>query len=172
MLGTLNRTLAAVLSGYAEGTMIRVSEFRPALRQRGDSIARTAQILDAMGILADDRPAAFDQWLAARLGGLAPGISGEASLWAVASHDGTLRTPALHDKRYAGPGTTSSHGSYRQPHHPLTRQRFGRVAGSCGPENAVPCSVPGWTGFGWVSRTVLPGDRRGLPVPGRGCRRR
>ena len=98
MLATLNRTLAVVLSGYAEGTMIKVSEFRPALRQRGDSITRTAQILDAMGILADDRPAAFDQWLAARLGGLAPGISGEASRWAVALHDGTPRTPPLHDK--------------------------------------------------------------------------
>jgi hypothetical protein len=98
MLGTLNRTLAVVLSGYAEGTMIKVSEFRPALRKRGDSITRTAQILDAMGILADDRPAAFDQWLAARLGGLAPGISGEASRWARALHDGTPRTPPLHDK--------------------------------------------------------------------------
>ena len=98
MLGTLNRTLAVVLSGYAEGTMIKVSEFRPALRKRGDSITRTAQILDAMGILADDRPATFDQWLAARLGGLAPGISGEASRWARALHDGTPRTPALHDK--------------------------------------------------------------------------
>ena len=79
MLGTLNRTLTMVLAGYAEGTVIKVSEFRPALRQRGDSITRTAQILDAMGILADDRPAAFDQWLAARLGGLAPAISGETS---------------------------------------------------------------------------------------------
>ena len=98
MLGTLNRTLTMVLAGYAEGTVIKVSEFRPALRQRGDSISRTAQILDAMGILADDRPDAFDQWLATRLGGLAPGISGETERWARALHDGTPRTPALHDK--------------------------------------------------------------------------
>jgi hypothetical protein len=87
-----------VLAGYAEGTVIKVSEFGPALRQRGDSISRTAQILDAMGVLADDRPAAFDQWLATRLGGLAPGISGETERWARALHDGTPRTPALHDK--------------------------------------------------------------------------
>jgi len=33
-----------------------------------------------------------------------------------------------------------------------------------------PLAFPAWTRFGWVSRTVLPGDRRGLPVPGRGCR--
>ena len=31
-------------------------------------------------------------------------------------------------------------------------------------------AFPAWTRLGWVSRTVLPGDRRGLPVPGRGCR--
>jgi pimeloyl-ACP methyl ester carboxylesterase len=36
----------------------------------------------------------------------------------------------------------------------------------------LPCGVPRrGTGFGRVSRTVLPGDRRGLPVPGQGCRR-
>jgi len=33
-----------------------------------------------------------------------------------------------------------------------------------------PLAFPAWTRFGWVSRTVLPGDRRGLRVPGRGCR--
>src|SRR6185437_13462897 len=31
-------------------------------------------------------------------------------------------------------------------------------------------AFPAWTRLGWVSRTVSPGDRRGLPVPGRGCR--
>ena len=35
MLGTLNRTLAMLLSGYTEGTMIKVSEFRPACASAG-----------------------------------------------------------------------------------------------------------------------------------------
>jgi len=98
MLQTVNRVLVMLLASYAEPEVIRVSDFRGVLRERGNSIGRTAEILDAMGILADDRTAAFDRWLAAQLDGLSPGISSEAGRWARAVHDGAPRTPALNDK--------------------------------------------------------------------------
>ena len=52
-------------------------------------------------------------------------------------------------------------------------QRFPGVASLAGVVLLLPAwpyrllSVPVWARFGWVSRTVWPGDRRGLPVPGR-----
>jgi hypothetical protein len=93
MLQTVNRVLVMLLASYAEPEVIRVSDFREVLRGRGNSIARTAEILTAMGILADDRPATFDTWLAAQLDGLSPGISAETGCWARAMHDGAPRTP-------------------------------------------------------------------------------
>jgi hypothetical protein len=48
---------------------------------------------------------------------------------------------------------------------PLARGRAA-AAGMAMPAGGVPA----WTRFGWVSRTVVPGDRGGVPVPGRGCR--
>jgi integrase len=70
---------------------------RKAVRRRGEGITRTTEILAQMGILADDRPAAFDGWLARQLGGLAPGISAEARRWARAVREGTPRSPALRE---------------------------------------------------------------------------
>jgi integrase len=98
MLRTLNRDLVMLLPGYAGEEKIQVSGFGAALRGRRHSIARTIEVLDAMGILADDRPAAFDEWLGTQLADLAPGIAAEASRWARAARDGTPRTPALREK--------------------------------------------------------------------------
>ena len=44
-----------------------------------------------MGILADDRPPAFDTWLASRLDGLAPAIAAQARRWALVLRDGGPR---------------------------------------------------------------------------------
>lgn len=87
----LNRNLVALLAGYAEGDTIRVSDFRGVLASRGASQAHTIEVLTAMGILADDRPPAFDTWLASRLDGLAPAIAVQARRWVLVLRDGGPR---------------------------------------------------------------------------------
>jgi hypothetical protein len=90
----LNRTLVMLLADHADGQMLRASQFYPVLLARGTSITHTSEVLDAMGILVDDRPATFDVWLEAKLDGLAPGIRAETSRWARVLRDGGPRTRA------------------------------------------------------------------------------
>ena len=111
MLQTVNRVLVMLLAGYAEGRGIQVSDFRQVLRGRGNSIGRTAEILDAMGILADDRPAAFDAWLAASSTALPP----ESAPKPAAGH-----VPCTTAPRASRPCTT-------------------RASGSTSPRSARPC---------------------------------
>jgi hypothetical protein len=94
----LNRALVALLAGYTEPDLIRVSDYQGLLRAHGVSIARVTAVLAAMGIADDDRPAALDGWLAAQLDGVAPGIAAEALRWARALHQGAPRTRPLQDK--------------------------------------------------------------------------
>lgn len=94
-LGKVNRVLVMLLAGYEPGDKIRLGDFAATVRQRGTSVTRAAEIVATLGILADDRPTAFDTWLAAKLAGLPPGIGGETRRWARALHDGTPRTRAL-----------------------------------------------------------------------------
>jgi len=91
---TLNRNLVMLLAGYAEGDIIRVSDFRPVLASRGASLAHTVEVLTAMGIMADDRPATFDTWLQARLDVVAPVIAAQAERWARVLRDGGPRRHA------------------------------------------------------------------------------
>jgi integrase len=97
MLESVTRQLVMLLAGYAEGELIRASDFQNAV-QEGEGVTRTLEILAQMDVLDDDRPAAFDGWLAGQLAGLAPAIADEAGRWARAARDGTPRSPALHDK--------------------------------------------------------------------------
>jgi hypothetical protein len=99
----LNRSLVMLLAGYAEGDILRVSDFRDVLRRRGASQAHTIEILTAMGIVADDRPPAFDAWLAAKLGGLAPAIAAQVSRWVLVLRDGGPR------RRPRKPGTAATY---------------------------------------------------------------
>ena len=157
--------------------MIKVSEFRPALRQRGDSITRTAQILDAMGILADDRPAAFDQWLAARLGGLAPGISGEAEPLGPRparrhpAHTGPARQDRPVLRRRAPPGTAGMVGPPWPParDHPRRCPRRRRAAARPAASDD-PGRRPVAVRLGEEERRHLP--RPGQPPEGRPDRAR
>jgi hypothetical protein len=87
----LNRNLVALLAGYAEGDIIRVSDFRQVLASRGASQAHTIEVLATMGILADDRAPAFDTWLACRLSGVAPGIAAPTHRWVLLLRDGGPR---------------------------------------------------------------------------------
>ena len=104
-----------------------------------------------MGVLADDRPAAFDGWLDGQLAGLAPGIAAEARRWARAARDGTPRSPALHYKSVrtyvaaVRPGPAGLVRPLRPParghprRHPQPSRRAARPAP---PHDAVRVPVP------------------------------
>ena len=99
----LNRNLVMLLAGYAEGDVIRVSDFRDVLGRRGASQAHTIEVLTAMGVVADDRPPAFDAWLSTKLDGLAPAIAAQARRWALVLRDGG---PRRHPRK---PGTAAAY---------------------------------------------------------------
>jgi hypothetical protein len=88
----LNRNLVMLLADHDAGQVIRISDFSGVLRDRGASLAHTSEVLQTMGILCDDRPATFEQWLAGKLNGLASGIRAETQRWAHTLRDGGPRT--------------------------------------------------------------------------------
>jgi hypothetical protein len=77
----VDRALVVVLSGHAEGDVVRYSELFPALRALDISVERTADVLEQMGVLLDDRRPPFEDWLERKLDGLAAGISRETERW-------------------------------------------------------------------------------------------
>jgi integrase len=99
----LNRNLVMLLDGYADGDVIRVSDFRDVLGRRGASQAHTIEVLAAMGIVADDRPPTFDTWLSGKLDGLAPAIAVQARRWVLVLRDGGPR------RRPRKPGTAAAY---------------------------------------------------------------
>jgi len=99
----LNRNLVMLLVGYAEGDIIRVSDFRDVLSRRGASQAHAIEILTAMGIVADDRSPTFDTWLSTKLDGLVPAIAAQVSRWVVVLRDGGPR------RRPRKPGTAATY---------------------------------------------------------------
>ncbi|MEU6012247.1 hypothetical protein [Streptomyces sp. NPDC047453] len=92
----VDQALVMLLSGHADGDVIRYSEIAPMLRARGLSTVRTTDVLDHMGVFLDDRPATFDLWLERKLDGLAVGIRGDVEGWARTLHDGGPRSRARH----------------------------------------------------------------------------
>ncbi|WP_051047488.1 MULTISPECIES: tyrosine-type recombinase/integrase [Nocardia] len=88
----LDRNLVMLLATHADGDLVRVSQFHPLIsRQCGGALVHVIDILSAMGILLDDRPAVFDTWLDAKLDGLAPAIAQQAECWVRTLHDGGPR---------------------------------------------------------------------------------
>ena len=90
----VDRALVILLSHLDPGEEVRHSELAPALQPRGISIERTRQALDHLGLLDDDRPAAFDAYLDRKLAGVAPGIRRDAEDWMRTLRDGGPRTRA------------------------------------------------------------------------------
>ncbi|WP_435647978.1 hypothetical protein [Kitasatospora purpeofusca] len=88
----VDRALVIVLSGHAGGDVVRHSEMFPALRSRGLSVERTAEVLDRIGVFLDDRPSSFERWLESKLDGLAVGIRRDVQNWAQLLHDGGPRS--------------------------------------------------------------------------------
>ncbi|MEU5106720.1 hypothetical protein AB0H07_31390 [Streptomyces sp. NPDC021354] len=92
----VDRALVVLLSPHAEGDVIRYSEIIAPLRALDSSIERTAEVLEAMNILVDDRRPSYEDWLEKRLNGLAAGIRREAESWNRTLRDGGPRTRPRH----------------------------------------------------------------------------
>ncbi len=63
MAAAVDRALVIVLSGPAHGDQVRYSEIFAAVRARGLSVERTAEVLAHLDLLDDDRQASFERWL-------------------------------------------------------------------------------------------------------------
>ncbi|MFF4575870.1 hypothetical protein [Streptomyces sp. NPDC001410] len=88
----VDRALVVLLSLHTEGEAIRYSEIITPLRALDSSIERTAEVLEAMGVLADDRRPSYEDWLEKRLDGFAAGIRRETERWNRTLRDGGPRT--------------------------------------------------------------------------------
>src|SRR6266705_1416913 len=90
----VRRALIIVLSGHAAGDTLCYWQIFPALRARDISAGRAAEVLQEMGVLADDRRPSFEGWLDRELEGLAEGIGREAGAWLRTMRDGGPRSRA------------------------------------------------------------------------------
>lgn len=99
----INRALVILLSGHLPGEKVRYSEMSDGLRHFGLNIKRTAEVLDQLSLLDDDRVPAFESWLADKLDGLADGIRRDTEDWIRTLRDGGPRS------RPRDPGTPVSY---------------------------------------------------------------
>jgi hypothetical protein len=88
----VNRALVILLTHHRDDDVIHYSEMFPALRAFDLSVERTADVLEQMGVLIDDRQPSFEQWLPRKLDGIAPGIANEAEAWLRLLHEGEPRS--------------------------------------------------------------------------------
>lgn len=99
-LSSLNQALVMLLVGHADRDVIRISDFKEILHRHGGSIRHTVEVLDAMGILVDDRTPTFETWLENKLDGLAPGIGAEVGRWARVLYKGGPRSHAHQERAH------------------------------------------------------------------------
>jgi hypothetical protein len=88
----VRRAPIIVLSRHAPGDTVRYSEMIPVMRALGISAGRAAEVLQEMGVLADDRRPSFEDWLDRKLDGLAPGIRADVEAWLRTMRDGGPRS--------------------------------------------------------------------------------
>jgi len=105
----VRRAPVLVLAGFADGDMVRRSELAPAMRALGIGADRAAEVLDEMGVLADDRRPSFEDWLERKLDGLAEGVGHPAGAWVRTLRDGGPRSTARH------PATAMAHMNNLRP---------------------------------------------------------
>jgi hypothetical protein len=91
---SLNHTLVMLLTGHADGDMIRTSDFEEIVHHHAGSVPHTVEVLGTMGLLVDDRTPRFETWLENKLDGLAPGIGDEVGRWVRVLHEGGPRSRA------------------------------------------------------------------------------
>jgi integrase/DNA-binding Xre family transcriptional regulator len=89
---SVRRALVILLSRHQPGDTIRYSEIVPLHQALDLRSGRTAEVLQEMGVLDDDRQPAFEDWLERKLDGLAPGVRADAEAWLRTLHDGGPRS--------------------------------------------------------------------------------
>lgn len=87
----VQRSLTILLSNHIEGDAVFYSAMFSALRALDLSSDRTADVLNQMGILVDDRRPSFENWLEGKLDGIAPGIVRQTETWLRTLRDGGPR---------------------------------------------------------------------------------
>ncbi|WP_219824201.1 integrase [Actinokineospora auranticolor] len=88
----MQRTLVTLLAGHHDSDRIRATDVRIVASGHSVNVDYAAEILDVMGVLAEDRPHVFDTWLAVKLDGMTLAIGREVGRWAHVLHDGGPRT--------------------------------------------------------------------------------
>lgn len=86
-----DRGLVAVLSSHQPGEVIHYLDVLPLAADRKVNVERVAEVLEELGILADDRPDSFDSWLVKRTQDLAPQIAEDVQTWLRSLHEGGPR---------------------------------------------------------------------------------
>jgi len=88
----VRRALIIVLSRHEPGDTVRYSEIISLQQALGLRAGRTAEVLQEMGVLDDDRRPSFEDWLERKLDGLAPGIRTDTEAWLRTRRDGGPRS--------------------------------------------------------------------------------
>ena len=88
----VRRALIIVLSRHQPGGTVRYSEIIPLQQALGLRAGRTAEVLQEMGVLDDDRRPSFEDWLERKLDGLAPGIRAGTEAWLRTMRNGGPRS--------------------------------------------------------------------------------
>jgi hypothetical protein len=88
----VRRALIIVLSRHEPGDTVRYSEIIPLQQALGLRAGRTAEVLQEMGVLDDDRRPSFEDWLERKLNGLVPGIRSDTEAWLRIMRDGSPRS--------------------------------------------------------------------------------
>ncbi len=88
----VRRALIIVLSRHEPGGTVRYSEVIPLQQALGLRAGRTAEVLQEMGVLDDDRRPSFEDWLERKLDGLGPGVRADTGAWLRTMRDGGPRS--------------------------------------------------------------------------------
>ncbi len=91
LLEEVDDALLVLLSDYAPGDRLAYSQVAQVDRL-GLNVSRTAEVLQRLGVLDDDRTPAFDAWRARLLDQLATGIAADVAAWATTLRDGGPRS--------------------------------------------------------------------------------
>ncbi len=117
----VRRALIIVLSRHQPGGAVRYSEIIPLQQALDISARRTAEVLQEMGLLDDDRRPPLEDWLERKLDGLAPGIRTDAGAWLRNLRDGGPRS------RPRDPATVLNHMNYARPALLAWSSRYGHL---------------------------------------------
>ena len=88
----VRRALIILLSRHEPGDTVQYSEVIQVQQAFDVSAGRTAEVLQEMGVLEDDRRPSFESWLDRKLDGLAPGIRADVEAWLRTMRDGGPRS--------------------------------------------------------------------------------